>query len=531
MQKNRGVSLFEVVISIALFTVLVVFLTASTPVLINKFKANAFKEQTLFLAKQKMEEYIYSASQQVDTSSGSTTQFGVPYEKFWYRINVTSYGNNLNMVSVRTWGPTEDRNRTNINAVNLIGLVKAHQAGPLRLPVPEYINSWFIAGSPEFIRVDNDGNIYVPTMKMVRIGYSEFPGYVISKYNSSGVKVGETSQYWWTIYGLALNRASGKLYVLGDGQYNNMTEFNASSLSLTRTNVLSRLVGGYQAQQDITVWGEYSYEQAGTPGWGNPSDFTRMLNAPFDVDNEGNFYVASAAYSGSPGYYRNYVAIIKVDQNGNRLLDSGGQPIYWQRDRYKPILKDIKTTGTDNFWITTIGSGYSSFAKSTATSAYSNFFGITSMRLGSNNNNTVYSFSPSDGYNIAEEVARGQIATMSSSNMFSPLNMAVTSDGEVFSGGTNYYPRNTGSINIDNVNQEGVNIRRFGINANRLEPVSKFGRYGDTNYSGLQGTVTAMDASPDGKRLYVIDSAAHAALPGTPSNVNYGRIVVYKLKD
>lgn len=117
MKKQKsltGYTFAEVVIALALFTMMVLFMTLITPQLLLKLRTTAFKEQAVLLAKSKLEEYIYAPA---PIANAGPAAFPAPNERFYYQVTMSAFSSGVNMakVNVSVWGPTGIITQANIN--------------------------------------------------------------------------------------------------------------------------------------------------------------------------------------------------------------------------------------------------------------------------------------------------------------------------------------------------------------------------------------------------------------------------------
>lgn len=542
-----GFTLAETIISISLLVMLVFFMAVIVPPLIMKFRASAFKDQTLLLAKNKLEEYIYCA--QSEDITAQTGAFGQPYEKFYYEIRIADYdtGNKLKQVTVITWGPSANPN-LKPNLVTLTALVKiGSSSGGAGLP--QYVTSWNITSpgrgpglgyytvgmylaatdptNHAFIRVDNDGYAYIVTKNPSTYKWE------LTKYSQTGAPITSINLNSYNIYGMSLWKTGKKLYTLTE---TGMQEWDING----QDNIVSKgKVLGNSFSRNMPA-----YDASNMPA--NP--FTTALPGVFDVDEEGNFYV----YSGYTRYTWKYewwgrrqvrtrvdtkfYGVMKIDRNGNKVNNPAtGAPAAWPLPYagygyYYDMLNDIRVVAPNDFYaINTIGSSTSEFSHCKSTGGGTPMAKAT-RQYGLNWDYLKDSNYVDEGPNSIADI----VPSWSRTSIFDPFTMAISPDGEVFSGGATIY---NSDITMDARNHytkphpvTGTEFYRFKIRDNDtnnpgfgdkyFSAEARFG-YNINNeetqkYGGFKNAVVSADVSPDGKYLYVVDLE---------------KVVVLKLKD
>ena len=128
---KHGFSLTELVVSISLFTILIMFLSSSIYFLLAESKNVTFKNQGLFLAQQKLDEFVYAVNTQNDDIYYNNQTFAPPYDKFFYSVALGNYGTSHKIVLVDVWTGSAAKNKNNIQ---LSGLAYKEESYTFKLP-------------------------------------------------------------------------------------------------------------------------------------------------------------------------------------------------------------------------------------------------------------------------------------------------------------------------------------------------------------------------------------------------------------
>lgn len=128
-RSKKGFTLTELVVGISLFTILIVFLSSSIYYLLAEFKNVNFKSQAVFLAQQKLDEYVYC--EQEDDDKSINGNFLSPFEQFFYSVDLTEYGDLHKLVIVDVWTGSESIKK---NQIQLSGLAYKDSTYTFSLP-------------------------------------------------------------------------------------------------------------------------------------------------------------------------------------------------------------------------------------------------------------------------------------------------------------------------------------------------------------------------------------------------------------